>query len=145
MKQKFYQEVSKLLDQNRIAVFARFIRDLAKLSKCTDKGTAAIITNRDGSQIYSIGINGGPKHGMDCLCTLGGKYTCIHAEANALAKCTSTDMFKTAFCTLSPCVTCASLLVNSGVDYVYYLDAYKDDTGIKILQDAGIRVFHYEE
>lgn len=126
----------------RIAVFVRFVEDLAKLSKCTDKGVAAIIIDDEASQVYSIGINGGPKHGRNCLCTLGGKYTCAHAEANALAKCTVDCHGKTMLCKLSPCVTCATLIVNAGISKVLYIDAYKDDTGLQILAEAGIRVEH---
>lgn len=114
--------------------------NLAALSKCKDKGVAAIITDKDGTQVYSIGINGGPRHGVDCLCKLGGKYTCVHAEANALAKCTVADPQKVFFCSFSPCVTCAALIVNSGASAVYYVEQYKDDTGLQILQSAGIVV-----
>lgn len=128
------------MDRRRIEVFRDFVMNLATLSKCKDKGVAAIITDKDGTQVYSIGINGGPRHGLDCLCTLGGKYTCVHAEANALAKCTVADPEKVFFCSLSTCVTCAALIVNSGASAVYFVDRYKDDTGLQILQSAGIVV-----
>lgn len=124
----------------RIEVFRDFTLRLATLSKCTDRKVACIITDRDGTQVYSIGINGGPKGGKDCLCTLGGKYTCVHAEANAIAKCTTQDPCKVAFCTLSPCVTCAALLLNSGLSALYYVEGYKDDTGLSMLRDAGVHV-----
>lgn len=128
------------MDRRRIEVFRDFVMNLAALSKCKDKGVAAIITDKDGTQVYSIGINGGPRHGVDCLCKLGGKYTCVHAEANALAKCTVADPQKVFFCSFSPCVTCAALIVNSGASAVYYVEQYKDDTGLQILQSAGIVV-----
>lgn len=123
----------------RVKVFINFVRELATLSKCTDRGVAAIIINAEATQVYSIGINGGPKGGEDCLCVLGGKYSCIHAEANALAKCKTEDMHKVMICTLSPCVTCASLIANNGFDAVFYLEQYKDDKGLEILNRAGIR------
>lgn len=128
------------MDRRRIEVFRDFVMNLAALSKCKDKGVAAIITDKDGTQVYSIGINGGPRHGVDCLCKLGGKYTCVHAEANALAKCTVADPQKVFFCSFSPCVTCAALIVNSGASTVYYVEQYKDDTGLQILQSAGVAV-----
>lgn len=128
------------MDRRRIEVFRDFVLNLATLSKCSDKGVAAIITNKEGTQVYSIGINGGPKHGTDCLCKLGGKYTCVHAEANALAKCTVADPEKVFICSYSTCVTCAALIVNSGASAVYYVERYKDDTGLQILQSAGIVV-----
>lgn len=125
----------------RLAVFAAFVDNLKELSKCEDKHTAAIITDSDMSQVYSIGINGGPRGSQyQCLCDMGSKYTCIHAEANAIAKCTSADKDKVMICSYSPCVTCASLIVNSGFSKVYYLCKYKDDTGLDILMEAGIGV-----
>lgn len=140
------------MDKQRLEVFRDFVMNLANLSKCTDKGVAAIITDKDGTQVYSIGINGGPRHGIDCLCKLGGKYTCVHAEANAIAKCTVADTQKVFICSFSPCVTCAALIVNSGASAVYYVDQYKDYAGLKILQQAGIAtkciakdVFAFEE
>lgn len=132
-----------MLDQSkakRATAMMEFAIRLASQSKCTDCGVAAIITDKDMKQIYSIGINGGPAGGMDCLCTLGGKYTCIHAEINALIKCHTEDTHKIMFCTKSPCVTCAAAIVNSGFDVVYYFTPYKDDTGLNILRTTGIVV-----
>jgi len=129
-----------VLNEERLKVFGEFTAKLARLSKCTERKVAAIAINEDGTQIYSIGINGGPKGGIDCLCTLGGKYSCIHAEAQCIAKCTTVDTSKVMICTLSPCVTCASLIVNSGFKAVYYIEEWKDTTGIAILKDAGVKV-----
>lgn len=128
------------MNRKRIEVFRDFTLGLATLSKCTDRKVACIITDKEGTQVYSIGINGGPKGGRDCLCTLGGKYTCVHAEANAVAKCTVADPNKVVLCTFSPCVTCAAMLLNVGLSEFYYVDSYKDDTGLSMLRDAGVRV-----
>lgn len=137
----------KQLTQNdrRTAVLARFTRDLASLSKCEDRHVAALITNADGTQIYSMGINGGPKGGVQCLCSLGEKYTCIHAEANAIAKCTSLDENKVMFVTLSPCVTCAALIANSGIKRLFYIEDYKSDLGLNLLRAQGIGVTKLDE
>lgn len=124
----------------RMKVFAHFLQELASLSKCTDKKIAAIIINEQADQVLSIGVNGGPKGGLDCLCALGGKYTCAHAEANALVKCTVDCTNKVMICSMSPCITCATLIVNSGINAFYYLNEYHDNTGLKILKDAGITV-----
>lgn len=139
------QPCTSKLHVERLAVFARFVYDLTSLSKCSDKHTAAIITDNIGSQVYSIGINGGPKGGLNCLCNTGTKYTCIHAEQNAIAKCTVADKDKLMICSYSPCVTCAALIVNSGFSEVYYLEEYKDKTGLEILRDAGIKVYYIKD
>ena len=85
----------------RRKVFKDFTANLATLSKCTERKVAAIITDSSMSQVHSIGVNGGPKGLADCMCVLDGKYGCIHAEINALIKCTSTEPGKIMFITLS--------------------------------------------
>lgn len=121
-------------------MFKNFVSDLTTLSKCEDKKVACVITDEAGTQVYAIGINGGAKGGADCLCKLdGSRYTCVHAEMNALAKCTASGP-KVVVSSFSCCVTCAALMVNSGVTQFYYNEKYKSDAGLKILEDAGVYV-----
>lgn len=129
----------------RLQAFITFLNALKPLSKCEDKKQAAIIVNKDLSQVLSIGLNGGPKGGADCLCKLGGKYTCIHAEAQAIAKATTDLTDCIMICTMSPCVTCASLIVNVGIKEVYYGTDYKDPAGLNILREAGVKVTKFED
>lgn len=126
----------------RLQVFKNFVRDLSTLSKCSERHVAAIITDSQLSQVYSIGINGGPKGLVDCMCKIDGKYGCVHAEINALVKCRSDSADKVMFVTLSPCKQCAAAIINApgGFSAVYYIDAWKDDSGIKLLKAAGITV-----
>lgn len=128
--------------QERIEVFKNFTKELAALSKCSERKVAAIITNKDLTQIYSIGLNGGPKGLVDCMCKIDGKYGCIHAEINALIKCMTDDPGKVMFVTLSPCKQCAAAIINApgGFSTVYYVEEWKDTTGIKLLRQAGIVV-----
>lgn len=132
------------MNVNRLKVFYSFLLNLSTLSKCSDKKQAAIIVDKDLKQVYSIGLNGGPAKGIDCLCSLGGKYTCIHAEAQALAKASCSTDGLTMLCTMSPCVTCASLILNCGIKQVIYRTAYKDPTGVNLLEAAGVKVSSFE-
>lgn len=124
----------------RKMVFANFAKDLAKLSKCEERKVAAVITDKDLTQVYSIGLNGGPKGLVDCMCSIDGKYGCVHAEINALVKCQSNDPGKVMFVTLSPCKQCAAAIINApgGFSKVYYLEEWKDTTGIQLLRRAGV-------
>ena len=128
---------------DRLKVFCTFVDNLRHLSKCEERKVAAIITDVNLSQIYSIGINGGPRRLQDCLCIVEGKYGCLHAEQNALIKCTNTGP-KSMIVSLAPCKQCAAAIINSpgGFYTVYYLEQWKDDTGIKMLKTAGIHVHH---
>lgn len=129
----------------RTRVLMRFAKDLATLSKCTERKVGAVITDRLGQQIYAIGINGGPRGSYQCLCTLGGKYGCVHAEANAIAKDTSYDSDKVMFMTLSPCPACAALMVNHGIKRVFYTEQWKDTAGLTLLREAGVAVTKMED
>ncbi len=126
----------------RKQVFKNFTKDLSNLSKCTERHVAAIITDKDLTQVYSIGINGGPVGLANCMCVIDGKYGCIHAEINALVKCTSTDSEKVMFVTLAPCKQCATAIINApgGFSKVYYFEDWKEDYGIQLLKAAGIHV-----
>ena len=73
----------------KLQVFADFVYNLSKLSKCKEKQVAAVITDKDMMQVYSIDLNGGARHLDDCLCESTGKYGCVHAEINAWIKCRS--------------------------------------------------------
>lgn len=124
----------------RQTVFKNLALGLSLLSKCEERSVAAVITDRDMTQVYSIGINGGPKGLDQCLCVTGGKYGCIHAEINALIKCTAKDTDKVMFVTLSPCKQCAAAIINSGFSTVYYVTEWKDKSGIELLKEAHINV-----
>lgn len=124
----------------RIEVFKNLVLNLRELSKCEERKVAAVITDKELTQVYSIGINGGPKGQAQCMCVTEGKYGCVHAEINALVKCYAKDTDKIMFVSLAPCKTCAATIVNMGFSTVYYVDAWKEDKGLNLLEDAGIRV-----
>ena len=126
----------------RQKVFMDFTLGLANLSKCKERGVAAVITDKELMQVYSIGINGGPKGLQDCLCSIDGKYGCLHAEVQALVKCLSDAQDKVMFVTLAPCKQCAAAIINApgGFSRVYYHEDWKEDTGLKLLKTAGIQV-----
>lgn len=65
----------------------------------------------------------------------------VHAEANTIYFCAKHGI-KTdgtiLYITLSPCATCALAIIQAGIKEVYYHEKYRDDTGLKVLKDAGI-------
>lgn len=128
------------MKQKKALIFMRFAQDLQQLSKCKEGKVAAIIVSKNGNQVLSIGINGGAGD-TRCLCAAGDKYRCIHAEVNALAKCTSNCEDAVMFCTKAPCIQCSALIINSGIKTVYYGDSYKYPQGIKMLLHNGVQVY----
>lgn len=131
------------MKQDARSILYSFVSDLTKLSKCHDRKVACVICDKDFQQIYSIGINGGPKgttEEWECLCDADTKYSCIHAEANALIKLTTRVPNKIMVCSLAPCLQCASMIINEpgGFYGILFIEPYKDVSAIKLLNSAGI-------
>ena len=122
--------------------FLSFVWQLKDVSKCEDRGVACLICSNDLHQIYSIGINGGARGTeTECLCKTESKYSCIHAEANALVKLNDRVPDKIMICSLAPCAQCASMIINEpgGFAEVWYLEKYHDESGLQLLQSVGIK------
>lgn len=67
----------------------------------------------------------------------------IHAESNCIAKVAKSTISTTGstmFVTHAPCVECAKLIYQSGINTVYFGKQYRDDSGIKFLTKAGVSV-----
>lgn len=48
----------------------------------------------------------------------------IHAEQNAMLQCRDTQAIDTAYITVSPCVTCVKLLMNTGCKRIVFIENY---------------------
>ena len=67
----------------------------------------------------------------------------LHAESNAIAKLAkSNDSGNGAdlFVTHAPCIECAKLIHQSGVSRVFYSENYRDDSGVRFLENSGIEI-----
>lgn len=117
---------------------------------------ACLVTDSD---ITILGCNGKPKplgNQLEELKPIGTQNGCavkglrlvtcdsvIHAELNAVLKCAKEGVSvsgATIYTTLSPCVSCSSMLASCGIERVVYLEEYRDTKGIDILKDCGIVV-----
>lgn len=127
----------------------------AELSHARRLHVGAIIVKDD--RIISIGYNGMPA-GWDNNCevviqhsddttSLKTKPEVLHAETNAiakLAKSTESGLNATMFITHSPCLDCAKLIFQSGINSVYYRNAYRSEDGISFLRQSGVKVEQLE-
>lgn len=124
----------------------------AELSHARRLHVGAIIVKDD--RIISIGYNGMPA-GWDNNCeevleqhedggqVLKTRPEVLHAETNAiakLAKSTESGNGATMFITHSPCLDCAKLIYQSGINNVFYRNSYRSDDGIRFLTQSGITV-----
>ena len=123
------------------AAYLRMALEWGKLSHCSRKKVGALIV-RD-NMIISDGYNGTPS-GFPNVCEDDNGETqwyVLHAEANAIlkvAKSTQSAAGATLYLTLSPCKECSKLILQAGIKRVVYINPYKDQSGVKFLESAGI-------
>lgn len=123
----------------------RMAEELAKRSTCARNQVGTVIATDDLTQVLGIGYNGNAR-GLPNACdgTEPGRCGCIHSEANALIKAGAQTAGKVMFVTVSPCVMCAKMVVNSNVARVYYRLAYRDPAGVDVLRLGGVEVELYD-
>ena len=127
---------------------------VAKRSNCLRRSVGAVIMK--DNHILSAGYNGTPKGVKNCFeggCPrCAGKVAsgthleeclCTHAEQNAIcqAACYGNSIAGgTIYITISPCLTCAKLIINSGLKEVVYGGDYAFlDTVKKMFKAAGVK------
>lgn len=132
--------------------FLKIAAVVAERSTCRRHHIGAVAV-RD-KRILTTGYNGAPSGAKDCLelgCLRNEKNIpsgtrheicrAIHAEQNAIIQGSLHGVSlegSTIYCTHTPCVLCAKMLVNAKIDrYVSYSD-YADDSFINLFEEAGI-------
>lgn len=72
----------------------------------------------------------------------------LHAESNAIAKIarsTQSSEGATLYCTWTPCLQCAKLIIQAGIKRVVCGEVYKKPDGRMLLEKAGVLVVNLEE
>ena len=126
-------------------VFINIAKETSTLSHCVRSKVGAVLV-KDGN-IISFGYNGTPA-GMSNACEENDTTFphVIHAESNAIIKAAKTGSAvdgSTLYLTLSPCLDCSKLILQSGIKRVVYLNEYRNTEGIHFLKQF-IQVEKYE-
>jgi len=126
-------------------VFINIAKETSTLSHCVRSKVGAVLV-KDGN-IISFGYNGTPS-GMDNCCEENDVTLShvIHAECNAILKAAKTGNSvdnSTLYLTLSPCLDCSKLILQSGIKRVVYLNEYRNPEGINFLKQF-IQVDKYD-
>lgn len=134
--------------------FMEIAHVVAKRSNCSRRQVAAVIVK--DNHLLSTGYNGTPRGVRNCFdggcprCsghapsgTKLDECLCVHAEQNAICQAARYGIDvsgSTIYITLSPCLTCAKLIINAGIrevvyggDYTAFLETAKD-----IFRSAGV-------
>lgn len=123
----------------------------AQLSYCNRRKVGAVLVSSDGRNIIAYGYNG-TVSGFPNVCELPDGTTdndhVLHAETNAIMKAArsgySTDK-TTLYVTVSPCINCAKLIIQSGVKRVVYNEDYHNTDGLSILNKSGIETIKHAQ
>lgn len=118
------------------SVFMNITKEVSTLSHCVRFKVGAVLV-KDGN-IISMGYNGTPAN-MDNDCEKDNVTLphVIHGEVNAILKAAKTGTSVnggTLYLTLSPCLDCSKLILQSGIKRVVYLTAYRNLEGVDFLK-----------
>lgn len=135
------EETSKqiLLDQR----YLRMASVWAENSYCKRRQVGALLVK--DKMIISDGYNGTPA-GFENICEDENEKTkayVLHAEANAITKVARSNNASdgaTLYVTTSPCIECAKLIIQAGINRVVYSESYRLTDGIDLLERAKIEV-----
>ena len=126
-------------------VYLNIAKEVSLLSHCERSKVGAVLV-KDGN-IIAFGDNGTPA-GMNNCCERNDVTVpeVIHAEMNAILKAARSGYAvggAELYLTLSPCVDCAKLILQSGIKRVLYLQEYRKTDAIDFLKKF-IDIFQYE-
>jgi len=129
-------------------------RVVARRGNCRRRQVAALIVK--DQRIISTGYNGTPRGVRNCFeggcprCAGNarsgarlGDCVCSHAEENAITQAAYHGIAvkdATLYCTLSPCLLCAKMIINAGIVEVVYEDEYLFDRQTRrLFREAGVK------
>jgi dCMP deaminase len=135
-----------------------YFLDIARLvssrSTCLRRAVGAIFV-RD-KRILATGYNGAPsglRHCEEVGCIReregipsGERHELcrgIHAEQNAILQAAQFGISlkgSILYCTNQPCVLCAKMLINTGVEKIVVMGEYPDKLASEMLDEAGIKI-----
>lgn len=100
----------------------------AGMAHCSKGNHSAIGLVEEGELIDS------PKNRVGCS-------RAVHAEANAIAYAARFGLSVDGsylYCTHCPCLHCAQLIIASGIKSVWYHQNYRDERGLKLLEESQV-------
>jgi len=134
--------------------FLKVASVVAERSTCRRHHMGAVAVK--DKHILTTGYNGAPAGHKDCLelgclrdemnIPSGERHEicrAIHAEQNVIIQAALHGISlegSTIYCTHTPCVLCAKMLVNAKIKRFVSFGRYSDDTFIELFKEAGIEV-----
>lgn len=134
--------------------FMKIVDLVKERSTCRRRKVGALIVK--DKRILSTGYNGAPKgcrHCIDIGCIRekmnipsGQRHElcrATHAEQNAIVQAAYSGTSVaggTLYCTTQPCVLCAKMAINAGIQRIVYDGEYPDELSLELLREAGVEI-----
>jgi len=134
--------------------FMSIARLVATRSTCLRREVGAVLVK--DKRILATGYNGAPTgiiHCKDTSCLRerlkvksGERHELcrgLHAEQNVIIQAAyygATTKGTTLYSTHMPCIICSKMLINAGVEKIFYVDGYPDHLADEILSEADIEL-----
>jgi dCMP deaminase len=116
--------------------------ETSTMATCNRLQVGAVLVQDDA--VIGTGYNGAPRGLPHCDCTPDRPCeVSVHAELNVVANAAKNGHAtagSTLYITHAPCRGCAGVLVNAGLDKVYYRLNYRSYEGLELLRQAGLQV-----
>ncbi len=132
--------------------FMQIAHLVAKRSTCRRREVGAVLVKH--KRILTTGYNGAPSglpHCIDVGCLReqmripsGERHELcrgLHAEQNAIIQAGYHGVSisgATVYCTTMPCLICAKMLINAGVERIVFASGYGDNMATEMLDTAGV-------
>ena len=129
--------------------FMQITFQVATRSTCLRAAVGAVIV-RD-KRILTTGYNGAPTNlphctEAGCLIVNGHCVRTLHAEQNAIIQGAlhGVDVSgSTIYVTHQPCLVCAKMIINAGIQRVVYAGNYPDEIARGFLEEAGVELCRF--
>ncbi len=136
--------------------FMEFAVLTSRRSTCLRRKVGAVIVQ--DRHIIATGYNGAPRGLEHCDERAGGclreqlgipsgeKHElcrALHAEQNAIIQAATLGQSvegATIYITHQPCVICAKMIINAGIERIVVREGYPDELSVEILKEAGLKI-----
>ena len=130
--------------------FMRIAHEVATRSTCPRLAVGAVVV-RD-RRILTTGYNGSPSGMPHCdaagclIRIVDGRKSCqrtLHAEQNAIIQAAYhgvTVRGSALYCTHQPCLLCVKMIMNAGIEEIYYAGGYPDPLAAELASEGELKV-----
>lgn len=141
--------------EKSVKYFRAITQTVSTAATCKKASVGCVLLDGQNN-ILATGYNGTPRGQLHCgegeackgACDSAGAgqglCEAVHAEQNALLRCSNVDDVMVAFISFSPCLTCAKMLLNTNCHSIYYEQESTKRAGLDLWIRSGRQAFQID-